>query len=205
MDTMRWKPGDIVVWRKVEDGSVEWAVPHRIVQDEADLVAMYLPVGAELVYPEGPRHGPRGRNLDRERWDGRLATRTWHSFPVLKLYRPGDAHSVWMFRSEGELLAWYVNFEEPWRRCHVGFESRDHMVDLVVTPDLGSWEWKDLDEYEWWKSARAIPETQVEAIEREREAVLGRLERGDWPTEWSSWTPPEDWTVPGLPDGWDRT
>lgn len=37
----------------------------------------------------------------------------------------------------------YVNIEEPWQRTPIGFDSRDHLLDIVVTVDLSTWHWKD--------------------------------------------------------------
>lgn len=48
--------------------------------------------------------------------------------------------------AESELLGWYVNVQEPIRPTTGGFEYLDQTLDVVVAPDLSSFELKDEDE-----------------------------------------------------------
>ncbi|MEV0808071.1 hypothetical protein [Micromonospora sp. NPDC050200] len=49
----RFPPGDVVVRREVLRGEVWFGCPTICVEDSADLLALYLPPGAEFGFPEG--------------------------------------------------------------------------------------------------------------------------------------------------------
>jgi predicted RNA-binding protein associated with RNAse of E/G family len=130
----------------------------------------------------------------------------WTEHRVLILYHPGDAHSVWLFWRQGELTLrnWYINLEAPWRRSPVGFDTRDHTLDLIVAPDLRSWEWKDEDELAWAQEAGRFSAAEAQAIRVEGERVLERIRRRAPPfcDGWERWEPDPAWTVPTLPVAW---
>ena len=66
---------------------------------------------------------------------------------VLKLARPGEPWSVWLFWERGwRFQNWYVNLEEPLARWAGGVDSEDHFLDISVYPDR-SWRWQDEDEF----------------------------------------------------------
>jgi predicted RNA-binding protein associated with RNAse of E/G family len=118
--------------------------PFTVVEDREDLIALYIPKGA--LYK-------RFRRLSiaeaRERgYSVALDDEVWRR-DVLRLMYPGAHHSIWVFwEREGDErrhTAYYVNMEEPFRRTSIGFDTNDHMLDIMVTPDL-EWRWKDEDE-----------------------------------------------------------
>ncbi len=126
-----WPRGAAVAWRSVPGGAVGTAFPVRVVRDDPELIALYLTPGACGRRRAGKRGGPRGRQLLPGGWSGAYEERVWRANRAQILYRPGDAHSVWLFWPEGEggeaaLSSWYVNLEAPWRRSAVGFDTRDH-------------------------------------------------------------------------------
>ena len=202
----RCQPGAAVAWRSVVDGVVGTAHPMRVVRDAPELIALYLSPGARSRRRAGQRGGPRGRQLLPGGWSGRYEERTWTAYRVLLLYRPGDAHSVWLFWPEGEaaLHHWYVNLEAPWRRSPVGFDTRDRTLDLVVAPDLRSWRWKDEDELALEQEMGRVTAAEARAIRAEGERVLARVRRRAPPfgDGWERWAPDPAWTVPALPAAW---
>ncbi|SIR00368.1 hypothetical protein [Micromonospora avicenniae] len=52
MTAQRFAPGDLVVRREVLLGEVWFAVPTICVEDTPELLALYLPPGAEFGFPE---------------------------------------------------------------------------------------------------------------------------------------------------------
>ncbi|MEV0126610.1 DUF402 domain-containing protein [Streptomyces sp. NPDC050703] len=71
----------------------------------------------------------------------------WQETELL-LWKPPTAwFSINAFFTAAGLRNWYVNFEHPTRRSEAGFDTFDLTVDLVIDPDLTSWQWKDEDEY----------------------------------------------------------
>ena len=71
----------------------------------------------------------------------------WFGTGVLKLARPGEPWSVWLFWEPGwQFKNWYVNLEEPLARWAGGVDSEDHFLDISVYPDR-TWGWRDEDEF----------------------------------------------------------
>jgi predicted RNA-binding protein associated with RNAse of E/G family len=109
--------------------------------------------------------------------------------------------------ANGEFRYWYVNLEAPWRRSAVGFDTWDHALDLVVAPDLSSWEWKDEDEFAWWQEAGIISTAEAQAIRTEARRAVAVIERRATPycDGWERWVPDLSWQpLTELPANWDQ-
>jgi hypothetical protein len=200
---MRFSPGDPVCWRSVHDGIVRTARPMVAVRDDADLVALYLPTGTVYARRTGTRGGPGGRMMIE--WDGGYAERTWGRNRVLVLHRPGRAHTVQLFWDESDrLIAWYVNPEAPWRRSSIGFDTYEHILDVVISPDRSTSELKDEDELEWKVAQGEF--TAAEALDIRAEATRAASEvlagEPPWTSEWEAWRPDARWSIPSLSPGW---
>lgn len=204
--TDHWSPGDHVVVRSVWQDTVLNARPMTVVHDAGDLVALYLASGTEWATPvfsgrmEGYELAAEGKLTERGR-------RTWDTHDVLMLMRPGDAYSPHAFRRDdtGELVAWYINLQEPFRRSRLGFDTMDAVLDIVCPPDLSSWAWKDEDELERVVELGLAPRELADEIRASGEAVIDLIERGEaWWTTWSDWIPDRSAPIPALPQDWDR-
>ena len=200
----RWQAGETAVLRYItRDGRPGMSWPFTVVEDRDDLLALYIPKGA--VYKRFVRrpssemvnHGYVAELLDTE----------WRR-DVLRLMYPGAHHSVWVFweHEDGERRhsAYYVNMEEPFRRNAIGFDTNDHTLDIVVTPDL-DWRWKDEDELAERVELGVYPADFADFVRAEGERVIGAIESGAAPfgDGWSEWEPPSDWVVPSLPAEWE--
>lgn len=99
---------------------------------------------------------------------------------------------------------WYVNLELPWRRTAMGFDSRDLVLDIVITEDLSSWEWKDADELEWALDAGTIDAETAEFTKSAGAQAIALLETRAFPfdTDWDRWRPDPAWRLPTLPPHW---
>jgi hypothetical protein len=180
-------------WRDVHDGRVWRAQACRIVEETAELIALWIPRGTSTFLP-----------IDREGRRIRIPGDDWELEPVeswmrdaVCLARPGRAHSIYVFWRDGEFEHWYVNFERPLQRTPIGFDTFDEKLDLIVRPD-GSYEWKDEDEFE---QAAALRLVDADAVRAEADRVL---EEWPFPTGWEDWRPDPAWPVPQLPAGWER-
>jgi len=165
----------------------------RIVEESAELIALWMPRGTPALLP-----------MDEDGKRIRIPTEHWTLEPVeswtrdaLILARPGRPHSIYVFWREGAFEHWYVNFEEPMRRTPVGFDTFDQKLDLIVMTD-GTYRWKDEDELE---QAAALGLLDPEAVRAEGARVL---EEWPFPTGWEDWQPDPSWPTPRLPEGWDR-
>ncbi|MGW3021499.1 cytidylyl-2-hydroxypropylphosphonate hydrolase [Streptomyces sp. NPDC001221] len=208
--TTYWAAGDQILWRYRENAGPRFHIarPVTVVRDDEELLAVWMAPGTQCVKPvlaDGtalhaePLHTrytkPRTVQLDR-----------WFGTGVLKLARPGEPWSVWLFWEPGwRFKNWYVNLEEPLARWAGGVDSEDHFLDLCVYPDR-SWGWRDEDEF---AQAQRDGLMGAQLAERVREAGRSAVEVIQaWGTPfsdgWQHWRPDPSWSVPSLPDDWDR-
>ncbi len=199
----RWSPGETVVLREVWQGRVWTARPVAVVQDADDQQMFSMPPGVVWKCAAG-RDGRRLR-LPEPEWT--LQDRALEPNHVLSFAWPGVAHAVLLFFDAGsaELLRWYINLEEPLRRTPVGFDYFDHTLDIVVAPDLSSWEWKDEDELDEAVRRGIFSAHEARRFREEGERALTRLLNREPPfdRDWRAWRPDPAWPLPELPPGWD--
>ena len=201
-DLPNWKPGDQIVLREVWRGRVWSGRPVIVVEDSPDLLALYMPTGTGWKKPTTP-HGGRLR-MPAEDWalvDDRQPV------DALSLVTPAAAHSVRLFWSQGHTRfeGWYVNLEDPLRRSLIGFDYMDQILDIVISPDLSEWRWKDEDELQEAQALGIIAAEKARMLRAEGEQVVARMQVGGPPFSdgWEHWRPDPAWPVPQLPDGWD--
>jgi hypothetical protein len=195
MTTQPFQPGDEVVLRYITrlDGRVGMSWPFRVVRDDPELVALYIPTGATYMQWQTPPGGTR--ELVEARWRR----------DVLRLMFPGEAYSIWLFW-EGEprsFTTYYVNFEEPFRRTPVGFDTNDHTLDIMVAPDF-SWAWKDRDDFEGLITSGHFSSAFGEEVRRKAAQAVEVIEAraGVFAQGWEAWLPPPGWATPVLHPRW---
>ena len=88
-----------------------------------------------------------GRQFDDLAWE--MVPRKWRTVVTLRLKSPSAMWSLWVFWDEGmsSLKASYINFDAPFKRTPLGFDTWDMFLDIVVAPDRKSWRYKDEDEF----------------------------------------------------------
>ncbi|MER8033456.1 cytidylyl-2-hydroxypropylphosphonate hydrolase [Streptomyces hydrogenans] len=210
-DIQHWAPGEHILWRYRGIGTDEVHIcrPVTVVRDTPDLLAVWMAPGTECVRPvlaDGtPVHDEplatrytAPRTTERARWAGS---------GVLKLARPGDPWSVWLFWDRGwRFRSWYVNLEAPRRRWSGGLDSEDHFLDISVYPDH-SWLWRDEDEFAQAQRSGLMDAGAAARVEAAGAAAVRLVEEWGTPFRdgWEEWRPDPSWTVPALPADWDRT
>ncbi|MBE1612599.1 DUF402 domain-containing protein [Actinopolymorpha pittospori] len=147
------------------------------------------------------REGPRYQGV-LEAAEGRktLATDVMGA-TILGFQIPDAYFSVLLFfHTDGQFAKWYVNFERPYRRTPIGFDTHDLLLDLVVQPDR-TYRWKDEDEYEYGRELGLVDDTDHVQIEKAKDQVLALLEqrRGPFEERWTSWQRDQTWTLPTMP------
>lgn len=213
--TKFWKPGDHVVRRGIAHNQVWIVHTMTVVEDSPEQTLLLLVPGAPCKIPSGlvQRKYSGSRDGKRLRWDEqgnppwRLTDWVWQQRRFLALMRPGAYYAinmVWEDDSDG-FVGWYVNFETPFRRSPVGFDTLDLELDLAISPDY-SLHWKDTEEYEEGVRRGAISESAAKQIAVAKRDVLERIERRDAPFDGAliDWLPLGNWGVPRLPTGWNR-
>ncbi|MEU5717863.1 DUF402 domain-containing protein [Streptomyces sp. NPDC020403] len=208
----RWAPGDHILWRYRGNGgddAVHICRPVTVVQDTGELLAVWMASGTECVKPvlaDGTQvHAePLATRYTRPRTTVRSR---WFGSGVLKLARPGDPWSVWLFWDRGWLFRnWYVNLEEPRSRWSGGVDSQDHFLDISVNPDR-SWQWLDEDEFAQAQRVGLMDRATARRVRAAGQAAVEVIRAWGSPFAdgWEHWRPDPRWQVPRLPDDWDRT
>ncbi|MFJ9039337.1 DUF402 domain-containing protein [Streptomyces sp. NPDC102406] len=207
----RWAPGEPILWRYRANGGAGFHIcrPVTVVRDTDELLAVWMAPGTECVKPviaDGtPVHREplatrytKPRVLRRDRWAGA---------GVLKLARPGEPWSVWLFREpDWTFRNWYVNLEEPRVRWSGGVDSEDHFLDLSVYQD-GSWRWHDEDEFAQAQAVGLMSAERAAGVRAAGRRAVEVIEAWGHPFSdgWEHWRPDPAWPVPALPEDWDRT
>lgn len=193
-----WQPGDTAVLRYIttHDGQPGTTWPGRIICDRDDLVALFIPRGT--TYKNWlPHWAAPDRHLADAHWAG----------DIVRLLFPGRWHSVWVllqaFDGTRRFRGYYVNFEEPFRRTTIGFDTNDHSLDIVVAPDL-TWSWKDEDDFERRVRQGIYAEAFATEVRAEAARVIAAIEARATPFSdgWERFTPDPAWELPVLPTTW---
>ena len=201
--TTFWLPGENATLRGV-GRKVIWAYPTIVVQDKDDLIALYLPAGVH------------GKNTDhrvsvQEYFSSekiKILNHTWERTDVLMLIVPGESFSTYIMWDTGtkNLDCWYINLQEPIRRTPIGFDTMDHVLDVVVSPDMITWNWKDEDEFTEAKKIGFYSPEQDREIWSEGEKAIRLLtsDRRAFYERWKDWQAKPEWEIPKLSPLWDR-
>ncbi|WP_233583820.1 DUF402 domain-containing protein [Micromonospora sp. CV4] len=197
----RFAPGDVVVRREVLLGEVWFGCPTICVEDSPDLLALYLPPGAEFGFPETGVF-PCGRHP----WEA-TGHGAWRGHGKLMLHRPGEAHSVDVFWTgpERDFAGWYFNLQDPLRRTPIGVDTLDHELDLWWGADADRYVWKDVEMFAQRLVEGRYP-GMADAIRGEGDRIAALLDAGQrwWDPAWAAWRPDPSWSAPRLPAGWDE-
>lgn len=199
---LMWEPGDPIVLREVWNGQVFEARPASVVAD--------LPLQTTLFVAPFIRCGVAIDDADVEL---RFPDRPWHlyvrergEFGVLSFAWPDTPYSVLLLSEpDGSPRGWYVNLQTPLERTSIGFDTVDHLLDVLIPLDRSSWTWKDEDELAEGIALGLFTEGDAAWLrywgERGVEHVLLRLPPFD--EAWEDWRPDPAWPVPELLSGWD--
>jgi hypothetical protein len=198
--------GDEVLLRyRYPDGSIQAALPMRVVAHEDDLLVCWLAPGTSIRY-WATEDGRDPRDLPIEhRFEARLSNgpRTWQGTGALHVLRLGDPFQVLLFRDAGGRFAhWYVNLERPAVRSGARLDSVDRQLDLVIDAS-GEARWKDLDEAAFAVGTSFLPLEDLIAARETGVRILQDVAGFLAPyRRWIDFAPDPSWPVPGLPDDW---
>ena len=208
-----WNEGDSVLQRGVYDGHPVHAHSLRVVKDTPEETALLLLPGAECVASSSYIQHGHERELNLVRWQEalnntlQLEKYIWRTNRFLILLEPEKFYStfyIWNAASD-EFVGYYINFQLPFRRTPLGFDTLDLDLDIVIEASL-NWEWKDEDEYQDAIRAGAIKTEWVSEIEHSQNEVFARIEKNTYPLDasWLNWRPDPTWSAPHLPRNWDE-
>jgi predicted RNA-binding protein associated with RNAse of E/G family len=188
------------------DRRIEMAWPCRVVRDTDELLALFIAAGSRY------RGGPK-RTAAQKATDPRLSVPpeeyVWRN-DTLRLMFPGARHSVSLFWDTAgparRLVKYFVNLEEPFRRTATGFDTQDHTLDVVVTPEL-TWQWRDEAELESHTTLGFYTPELAVAVRAEGQRVIDAIAAGEHPCvhDFREWRPDPGWSAPTLPASWSAT
>jgi hypothetical protein len=192
-----WRAGEVILRREVlNDGRAWLEAPVIVARDEPDLLASYIAEGAPFRFPPGPWPTTNGLHP----WHGK---QRWQGHGLLMLQRPGEMHAVWLFwrGRERRFAGWYVNFQEPFRRTELGYDTQDLELDIWI-PAGRTWRWKDDELLEERVREGRFTAEQVAAIRGEGARVAAELDAGRrwWDDGWAEWSPDPAWPTPAFAD-----
>ena len=176
-------------------------MPTWLIEETAERVVSAIVPGTVTMAPKEFVHELYVQQL-LTGWE--LAPWVWHTKRILHLTDVEAAHALdlhWDHQT-GAFLGWYVNLQEPLRRSPLGYDTFDQMLDIWIEPD-GTWSWKDWEELVEAERVGLFSAADAAAIRAEGERVIAGL-KTRLPTGWEAWQPDPAWTLPTLPDGWDR-
>jgi Protein of unknown function (DUF402) len=183
------------VFRSVFRQRLLYAVPGWLLEETPTQVVTATVPGAETRQLVGAR---RDILRDVARGQERTEVIRWHTNRVVWLTRFQAAHAIGHFwnAASGAFVGYYINLQAPIRRTRFGFDSVDHILDIVVSPD-GSWQWKDEDELAEAVNLGLFSKNEAMSIRAEGERVIDGLPRL-LPTGWEDWLPDASWSVEAL-------
>jgi hypothetical protein len=197
-----WEPGDTVAIRELWNGAVFEARPAVVVQDLSAQTIFYVPAGAVCGMPIDDE-GDQLREPDRP-W--RLELRERGTLDILSFAWPETPYAVLLLlEPNGPAHGWYVNLQAPVRRTPIGFDTTDHVLDVLIPLDRASWSWKDDDDLVDAVALGMFTEAEAASFRSWGDRAVERLVRRRPPFDdaWEDWRPDPSWPSPELPPGWD--
>lgn len=206
-----WNEGDQVLLRGVYDNHPTYVQSVYVVKDALKETALLVVPGAECMVPNGYIHHAH----DSSKWDRWQETMSntiqlekfiWHTNRFLILLEAEKFYStiyIWNAISD-KFVCYYINFQLPYRRTRLGFDTLDLDLDIVIKASH-EWQWKDVNEYQRGIGVGGIKSDWVKNIERAQSEVFTRIENRAYPlnAHWMNWRPDPSWSTPRLPKNWD--
>ena len=184
--------------RSVWGAKIQIAMPMTVIHDTERLTALFLAAGTPIKNKSTYRsdHLPLGG------WE--MVDDVWRD-DLIRIKHTDDAHATYAMWKGDRFHRWYINLESAYRRTPIGFDFTDHVLDLVVEPDLADWQWKDEDELTRAVALGLVTQTQADAFHAEGRRAIARLKAKLPPFAdgWETWRPAPAWPIPPLPCNWD--
>ena len=169
-----WNTGENILLRGVWRKRVWFSAPVTVVRDDRNLIAVYW--RANTPNKKTAKRTTYKELLSPDQTN--LVDSKWVRTDVLMLSTPGSAHGIFVMWESGHVKfnCWYVNLQEPLRRTPMGFDTMDQILDIVIEPDLSSWNWKDEDEFAEAVNHGVYSSAEAQAIREEGERVVKTMQ-----------------------------
>ena len=199
-------PGHRIVLREIWKACVWSARPVTVADTSRDWLVLYLAEGTSWQQPRTLGDQPV-TPLTRLEGKWRLRERV-HSVGSNLLMVPKDApYSIQLMWSPKriEFQGWYINLQDTLQPSAIGFDYMDQLLDMVVTPDLSGWRWKDEEEFEEAQSIGLISPEKANYLRCAGLEALELIKKRRPPLDhpWEIWRPDPTWPIPVLEHGWE--
>ena len=178
--------------------------PVTVVEDSDIQVALWLPLNTPSKKPVLLNHTPgTPRRWIEGGWS--LKDSVWRWAELLIIVKPGQRRATWVrWSREREFQGWYVNMQSRLVRTRLGFDLRDHQLDILVEPNR-EWRWKDEDELDLCVEDRRLSLEQAKEIRAEGRRAVEEIEQnaGPFSEGWQNWHPDAMLPRPTLSPDWD--
>lgn len=211
--TKTWKPGDAVALRGIYNRRVSYMQSALVVRDDLEEVALAILPGAECSAPKDYMNGKHGSSGRWDRWglylegNWKMQPYSWQTNRLLILLHPEKYYASYYFweTATNRFLCYYINFQLPFHRNEIGFDTFDLELDLVIGPTY-EWSWKDVDVYQKGIESGILLDEWVQEINAAKPEIFDKLAKRAYPFDasWLNWKPDLTWTPPRLPQNWDK-
>jgi Protein of unknown function (DUF402) len=211
--TKTWKSGDTVALRGIYNRRVSYMQSAVVVRDDPEEVALALLPGAECSAPNNYMDGKHGHSGRWDRWgtyiqgNWEMQRYAWQTNRLLILLDPEKYYASYYFwrAADNQFLCYYVNFQLPFQRSRVGFDTFDLELDIIVEPTY-EWHFKDEDDYRRGIECGILLEEWIQEINAAKLEIFDKLAKRAYPFDasWLNWKPDPTWTPPTLPQNWDK-
>ena len=198
MDIQRWETGDQIVVRSMWGEKFQAVLPMRVIADSGQVLVLYLAAGT----PFKNRSTYHVNHLPVGEWE--IVDDVWTDDLVRIMYTD-DNHAYFAYWRDSRFGGWYINLESAYKRTSIGIDFTDHILDIVVRPELAGWDWKDEDELAEAVFLNLVTQSQADEFYEEGRRAVERLEarRPPFGEGWEDFIPNPAWEIPRLSPGWD--
>ncbi|MDE2889490.1 MAG: DUF402 domain-containing protein [Gemmatimonadota bacterium] len=201
----RFRCGDTILYRELdENGRIIDVKPVTVVEDSDARAVLWLPVGTPTMKPVlSPDTPERPRDWVGRSWT--LADSVWQWAELLIIVRPGENRATWVrWSAKAVFQGWYVNLQSRLTRTRLGFDLRDHQLDIIVDPER-RWKWKDRDELDLAIRQGRMTREAGRAVWSEGRRAVGEIEApgGLYIEGWENWRPDTTLARPQMRADWD--
>ena len=211
--TKIWKSGDVVALRGVYNRRVSYMQSAIVVRDDPEEVALAILPGAECSAPNEYINGKHGNSGQWDRWgmylqgNWEMQPYLWQTNRLLILLHPDKYYASYYFweAATDRFLCYYINFQLPFHRSEIGFDTFDLELDLIIEPTY-EWSWKDVDAYHKGIERGILLKEWIQEITSAQPEIFDKLAEREYPFDgtWLDWTPDPRWSPPTLPENWDK-
>nr|WP_221382466.1 DUF402 domain-containing protein [Actinoplanes polyasparticus] len=187
------------------------AAPHRVLHDDGTTLVLvtwpgtvgYTPTNWIRWFATGNEQARHQAVADLAGGHWELGRWVWQDTIVLTWVGLDPDFNLQLYLPvDGSQQHWKINFERPVHRTPAGIDTFDLLLDLVTGP-AGSWQMKDVDEYDEVRRAGLILDAEHERVQAATHRAFALVEAalGPLSEDWTAWRVPEGWPTPQLPPG----